>query len=127
LAASLAATLVLTLLLSGSALAVTTYTTSLTIKASSTSIHKGQKVVFKGKLKSSFAKCRKFSDVTLYRKGVAVATKTTNKKGAYKFVQHPKKTGTYQVKFAGKTGGVHPSQWACKASKSKKIQVRVRH
>lgn len=121
----LAASLALTLLLSGTSLAATTYPTSLGFKASDHSITKGQKVVFKGKLKSPFAKCKKFSTVKLYRNGQVVGTKTTSSTGKYKFVKHPKKTRTWQVRFGGKTGGVHPNQFACAKSRSKKIKVKV--
>jgi hypothetical protein len=120
------AVLALTLFLGGTAaLSAPMYPTSLGFNASRTSIHKGQKVVFSGKLKAPFKKCKKFSTVTLYRKGQAVGSKKTSSTGKYSFKKHPKKTRTWQVKFGGKTGGTHPNQWVCKSSKSRKIQVRV--
>jgi hypothetical protein len=121
----LAASLALTLFLSGTAMGAAMYPTTLGFKASRTSIHKGQKVVFSGKLKAPFAKCKKFSTVTLYRNGDAVKSKTTSEAGKYSFKRNPSKTRTWQVKFGGKSGGVHPNQWVCKSSHSEKIQVKV--
>jgi hypothetical protein len=120
-----AASLALTLFLGGTALGAAMYPTTLGFKANRTSIHKGQKVVFSGKLKAPFAKCKKFSTVTLYRNGDAVKSKKTSETGHYSFSRKPPKTRTWQVKFGGKSGGVHPNQWVCKSSRSKKIQVRV--
>ena len=121
----LAASLALTLLLSGTSLAATTYPTSIALKVNDKTITQGQKVVFKGHLKSQLKKCKKHRTVTLYRNGHAVGAKKTTATGDFKFAKKPSKTRTWQVKFAGRTGGTHPNQYVCKASKSKKIQVKV--
>lgn len=121
----LAVSLTLVVVLGGMALAATTYNTRLTFRASSTSINRGQDVVFSGKLKSSFAKCYKSRKVTLYRNGKAVDTKHTSSTGHFTFVRHPNRTHTWRAKFAGKTGGTHPNQWACRASASDKVRVEV--
>ena len=82
-------------------------------------------MVFTGTLKSEFGKCYKNSTVTLYRDGHAVDSRTTDSSGDFRFGRQPSHTRTWQVKFAGKTGGVHPHQFVCKASASREITVRV--
>ena len=121
----LAVSLMLTMFLGGTALAATTYQTSLTLNASRTHTHRGQKVVFSGKLKSTFAKCYKHQRVTLYRNGHRVASRTTSSTGAFRFTRHPRRTRTWQVRFAGDTGGTHPNQWVCKSSRSNEVRVRI--
>jgi hypothetical protein len=122
---ALALSLVLTMFLGGTALAAKTYGTSLTLSANHTSIHHGQSVRFSGTLSSKFGKCYKFRTVTLYRNGDAVGSRTTSSTGDFSFSRQPSQTRTWQVKFAGKTGGTHPHQWVCKASSSHEVQVRV--
>ena len=123
---ALAASLALTLFLSGTSLAATTYPTSITMRVNHKTINRGQRVVFRGNLRSTFIKCRKHRPVTLYRNGRAVATKKTTAAGAYRFTRRPSKTRRWQVRFAGRTGGTHPNQYICKASRSRRIKVRVR-
>lgn len=120
----LAVSLMLTMFLGGTALAATTYQTSLTLNASRTHIHRGQKVVFSGKLKSTFAKCYKHQTVTLYRNDRAAGSTTTSSTGSYSFTRHPRRTRTWQVRFAGDTGGTHPNQFVCAASRSNTVRVR---
>ncbi len=124
---ALAVSLVLSLFLGGTAMAAKVYKTSFAFGANRTSIHKGQKVVFSGTLKSKFKKCKKHRPVTLYRNGHPIDTRTTSATGQFSFKRHISKTRTWQVRFAGRSGGTHPNQFVCKASKSKKIKVHVKH
>ena len=121
----LAVSLALAMFVGGTAQAVTTYNTRLTLRASSTSIQKGDRVVFSGHLKSKFEKCYNHRKVTLYRNGKAVDSKQTSSTGSFRFVWHPRRTHTWKVKFAGKTGGTHPNQWVCNASASDPVKVLV--
>lgn len=122
---TLAVSLVLMMLLGDTALAATTYNTAIKLRASNTSIQRGQRVIFSGELKSTFRKCFRDRKVTLYRNGVAVESQRTDRQGDFRFVRHPNRTRTWRVKFAGKTGGTHPNQWICEASASNKIRVQV--
>ena len=122
---TLAVSLALTMFVGGTAQAVTTYNTRLRFRASDTSITRGDDVVFKGRLRSPFAKCVRHSTVTLYRDGHAVDSTKTTSTGRFRFVRHPRLPHTWKVKFAGKTGGTHPDQWVCEASVSERIRVRV--
>jgi hypothetical protein len=117
--------LALGLFLSGSALAATVHTTSFKFGASSTSVKKGKKVHFSGNLKSQFKKCKKYRPVTLYRNGHPLATKTTSSTGHFNFTRKVNHTKNWQVRFAGRTGGVHPNQYVCRASHSRAIKVKV--
>ncbi|MEO8476364.1 MAG: hypothetical protein ABI572_04840 [Actinomycetota bacterium] len=112
-------------LFGGTALAATTHSTSISLSANRTSIHRGQAVNLSGKLTSSFAKCYRYTPVTLYRGHRAVKTKKTSATGTFSFSRRPTVTATWQVRFAGRTGGTHPYQWVCKASASNQITVTV--
>ena len=113
----LAASLALTLFLSGTALAAPMYPTSLGFKASRTSIHKGQKVVFSGKLKAPFAKCKKFSTVTLYRNGQAVGVEEDELPRASTASRSTRRRrGPGRSSSAARPVATHPNQWVCKSS-----------
>ena len=100
--------------------------TSLTIKVSDKSVDKGDKVTFKGKLKSDWKKCRANSKVKLVKGSKVVASKTTSANGSYSFKQKIKKTANWRVKFSGKKVNVtHPHNHRCLGSQSKSIRVRV--
>jgi hypothetical protein len=118
-----AVTLATGLVLGGNAMAATIHSTHTKLDASRTTVHEGQKVIFEGHLRSGFDKCKTWRPVTLYRNGEPLATKQTSKTGQFKFTRKINHTKTWQVRFAGRTGGVHPDQWICKASLSKKIKV----
>jgi hypothetical protein len=118
--------LVLGLIFGGIALAATVHPTSFKFGASNTSVQKGKKVSFSGNLKSGFKKCKSWRPVTLYRNGQALATKQTSKTGHFNFTRKINHTKNWQVRFGGRTGGVHPHQYACTVSHSKVIKVKVK-
>ena len=127
LARTLAVTLMVVALSSAPAQAhERTESTRITIHASKTSVERGKKVTFDGKLKSDWSKCYSWQKVSLFKGNTKVATKTTNKSGYYKFTVKPKATKTWKVKFKGRSWGTHPHAHVCLASSSKGIKVRVR-
>jgi hypothetical protein len=119
--------LALGMFLGGTALAATVHSTSIKLTPNKTVVQKGHKVKFNGTLKSNFKKCRSWRKVTLYRNGHEVASKKTTQAGTFKFVRKVNHTKTWQVRFGGRNGGVHPNQYVCKGSHSKAIKVRVKH
>ncbi len=103
-----------------------TASTSLTLKVSDTRVDRGDRVIFRGKLRSGWKKCRARQTVTLYRGNRAVQSKMTNRKGRYKFARSVKKTKVWRVRYAGRAWGVHPHDHQCLASSSRGVRVRVR-
>jgi hypothetical protein len=100
--------------------------TSLTIKVSDKSVDKGDKVTFRGKLRSDWKKCRANSKVKLVRGSKVVASKMTTANGSYKFSKKITKTANWRVKFSGKkVNVVHPHNHRCLASQSKSVRVRA--
>lgn len=100
--------------------------TRITIKANKKTVDSGEKVKFKGKLKSDWSKCFSWRKVSLYAGSKKIATKKTQKSGFYQFTVRPKATKTWKVKFKGRSWGTHPHAHVCLASSSKGIKVRVR-
>jgi hypothetical protein len=100
--------------------------TRVTIKVSDKSVDRGDKVTFKGKLKSDWKKCRANSKVKLVRNQQVVATKMTSPNGSYKFRKKVTSTANWRVKFSGKKiNVVHPHNHRCLSSQSKSVRVRA--
>jgi hypothetical protein len=116
-----------TVLLAGTASATdVSATTSLSIKASKTSVSSGATVTLSGNLKSSVIACEKKKIIQVIRKGGGVVgTVKTNDKGHYSLKIHPTKTAKYKAKFAGSASGVHPNTTVCFASSSGFVTVKV--
>jgi hypothetical protein len=100
--------------------------TRITIKASQKAVDSGEKVRFRGKLKSDWSKCFSWQKVSLFKGNKKVATKKTQKSGSYQFTVKPKATKTWKVKYKGRNWGTHPHTHVCLGSSSKGIKVRVR-
>jgi hypothetical protein len=119
------AALVLTVVEPASA-AVKQVTTHTQMTVSDKSIHKGEVVKFKVRLKAGVAKCFKQMPIQLLKNGNQVGQKTTNNKGKVVFKKHPKKTAKWQARFPGKKTGNHPNRKNCLPSASKKIKITVK-
>ena len=100
--------------------------THVTINASATQVDDGQKVTFKGKLKSDWKKCRSWRLVKLKNAGgKLVKSKKTRENGRYKFSMRPDATKGWKVVFSGRKWGTHPHVHRCLGSSSRTIRVRV--
>jgi hypothetical protein len=100
--------------------------TSLTIKVSDRSVDRGDKVTFRGKLRSDWKKCRANSKVKLVRNQQVVATKTTKPNGSYAFRRNITSTANWRVRFPGKkVNVVHPHNHRCLSSQSRSVRVRA--
>ncbi|MGH2540256.1 MAG: hypothetical protein ACRDGK_07025 [Actinomycetota bacterium] len=100
--------------------------TRLSIHVNTKNIDAGEKVKFKGRLKSDWHRCVKFKKVSLFKGTKKVLTKETTRSGRYRFSRSPKNTNEWHVEFAGKRlRGAHPHVHRCLSSESKSIRVRV--
>ncbi len=108
------------------AMALKQVTTHTKMTVSDKSIHKGDLVKFKIRLKAGVAKCFKKMPIKLLKNGNQVGKKKTNNKGKVVFKKHPKKTAKWQAKFPGKKKGKHPKRVNCLPSASKKIKITVK-
>lgn len=100
--------------------------TRVTIRVNKNVVDQGERVRFRGKLKSGWTKCSRHRRVTLYRGQTAVASRLTNRNGSYTFTRTIRATKTWRVKFAGRSWGTHPHVHRCLASSSRGVRVRVR-
>jgi len=100
--------------------------TRITLNANKSVVDAGEKVKFRGRLNSSWAKCRKWKVVHLRRDGVEVASKKTKKNGQFQFTRTVNSTSNWRVRFGGRHWGTHPHDHTCFSSISGVVRVRVR-
>ena len=103
-----------------------TATTSLSLKASDTSVKQGTKVTFTIKLKSHRKPCYQNQPVKWYRNGVYKKTVHTNNKGVATLHKKMNHTGTFRAKYLGYRKGHHPKRHVCYASQSRAVKVTVK-
>lgn len=99
--------------------------TRISIRPKAKTIDDGDKVTFKGKLKSDWDKCFAHQEVTLYKENTPVLTKETSSSGSYSFGRSPGNTHTWTVRYAGRSFGIHPHVHVCLSSKSKDSVITV--
>jgi hypothetical protein len=122
-----AVTLILVLLGSAPAQAhERTASTRITLNANKSVVDHGEKVKFRGRLHSQWAKCRKWQPVVLLRNGNSVGAKKTMKNGKFQFTKSVQNTSNWRVTYAGKRWGKHPHDHRCLGSGSGTIHIRVR-
>ena len=102
-----------------------TATTRISIRPKAKTIDEGDRVKFRGKLKSEWEKCFAHQTVTLYKGGTPILSKTTSSTGSYRFTRRPKNTNTWTVRYAGRSFGTHPHVHRCLSSQSKDSVITV--
>jgi hypothetical protein len=123
----LAVTMLFALTASGPASAhQRTERTRISIRPKAKTIDAGQKVMFRGRLKSDWTKCFRFRTVSLYKEGQLILSKKTTRTGRYSFTRRPRNTHTWFVVFAGRSWGNHPHVHRCLASRSRGSVITVR-
>lgn len=100
--------------------------TRISIRASRTHIDEGDRVRFRGRLKSDWKRCFRRQTVTLFKGDTPVVSKKTTRTGRYRFTRSPKNTRLWHVEYAGRRFGPHPHVHRCLASSSRSIRVTVR-
>lgn len=124
---ALAVTMLFALTASGPASAhQRTEKTRISIRPKARTIDAGDKVTFRGRLKSDWRKCFAHRTVTLFKEGQAIVSKKTTRSGSYSFTRRPRNTHTWYVAFAGKRFGTHPHVHRCLASRSRDSVITVR-
>ena len=119
------AVMITTGLMAAPALANWTASTSLSLKASDTTVKQGTKVTFTIHLKSSRAKCYQNQPIKWFKNGVYKKTVTTNANGIVKLTKKMHNTSTYRAKYLGRRWGTHPHRKTCYASQSKAVTITV--
>jgi hypothetical protein len=105
---------------------IKTFSTSVTLTASDTSVKKGDTVVFTARVSSPKHACIVGRRVQLLEDGVVIATKTTNSNGVVKFRVKITSTATYQVRVLRKVlTTTHPHRHICAGATSNKVRVRA--
>jgi len=119
------ATVASLLLVSVASAHVNVSTTSLRLRVSDSTVQRGDRVTFNGRLSSDWAKCYQFRPVKLQKNGTTIASKKTDANGKVRWTRLIRGTANWNLKFSGRRWGKHPHRHVCKASTSKVIQVQA--
>jgi len=101
--------------------------TRLTLEVSDRTPKRGEKVIFRGALKSKNRRCFRNRQIEILRNGNVFATAQTNDRGRYRVAKRVTRSGRYKARFNGYGPfGTHPHNHSCAPSHSNSIWIRTR-
>ena len=101
--------------------------TSLTMSVSDRMPNEGQRVTFRGQLKSPNRRCVRNQEIQIMRRRTVFATTQTDSRGRYSVTRRVTRSGRYRARFNGfGPFGPHPHSHSCAPSHSNSIWIRTR-